>query len=173
MSNEFWNLLPVLMALAVVVIVIWLAIALRREKPEYDERQELLRGRAFRRAFLAVCALMMVHVFLVNVLDRPLMRDGVASVLALLLGCGWFSVDCVVHDAFFPLRQRPGVYLFFNGVIVLTNGIGGVKQLAEGQCVEDGLLTMSITQLVMAAVFLAILMALVWRLWLRREGVDE
>ena len=53
MSNEFWNLLPVLMALAVVVIVIWLAIALRREKPEYDERQELLRGRAFRRAFLA------------------------------------------------------------------------------------------------------------------------
>ncbi len=169
---ESW-IIPVVICVALVVIIGLLFRKTKRGNGEFDERQELLRAGAHKHAFYTILILAALHGFLVSVLERPIMEDGVSSMLLIFVGIGVFAVDCVMHDAFFRVRQRPGLYLLICAACVLSNITGAIGYLRSGSMIRDGLLTMSCLPLVVGVVFLAVFLAIVWKACIKKEAEEE
>jgi len=167
-----WNLLPGLVA---VILVAAIGLAFRKAKrgnEEFDERQALLRGICFRRAFFTVVLLSALYALIVS-LGGPVAKDGVACVLIALVGVGVFAVSCIHADAFFTAKQQPKLYLLISGLCVLSGATGGLSNLREGACLEDGLLTFACLPLVTGALFLWVFLAVLWRVYIRKEAEEE
>ena len=151
---------------AVLVILILIPLILyRRDQSlkgnrDFDERQELLRGRAYQHAFLTVGGYTALYTMLVLFSGRQFMEDGVSTMVACFLGLAVFAVECIWRDAFFTADNRPRAYIILIAVNVLLQTAGGVEKLREGLVVQNGLLTMECLQLVCALTFLAVLAAL-------------
>ena len=168
--NELW---PILLAFAVVVIVCLLSRKTRQAAGEYDERQALLRAGAHKHAFYTILILAALHGFLVSVLERPIMEDGVSSMLLIFVGIGVFAMDCILHDAFFRVRQRPGLYLLICAACVLSNLTGAIGSLRSGSLLRNGLLTMQCLPLVVAALFLVVFLTIICKVYLKEEADEE
>ncbi|MBQ5568411.1 MAG: hypothetical protein IIT41_04120 [Oscillospiraceae bacterium] len=84
-------------------IIIGLAIYLitRKTTEDYDERQLVIRGKAYKVGFLSTLGAGAVYGFISTVLKRPLAEDGIAVFFILLFGVGVFVVYCIMNDAFF------------------------------------------------------------------------
>ena len=169
---ESW-IFPVVICAALVVIIGLLFRKAKRGNGEFDERQELLRAGAHKHAFFTILILAALHSFFVSVLDRPIMEDGVSSMLLIFVGIGVFAVDCVIRGAFFAVNQKPGSYLLIAGLCVVADGIGSIPNLVSGACVRDGMLTMQCLPLVIGAVFLAVFLTIVWKYYIRKEAEEE
>ena len=152
--NELW---PILLAAAVVVIVCLLSRKTRQAAGEYDERQALLRAGAHKHAFYTILILAALHGFLVSVLERPIMEDGVSSMLLI----------------FFRVRQRPGLYLLICAACVLSNLTGAIGSLRSGSLLRNGLLTMQCLPLVVAALFLVVFLTIICKVYLKKEADEE
>ncbi len=126
---------------------------------EFDERQNILRGNAFRRAFFTVLAAAALYTSAVIFLGRPLMEDGVSTMVIACIGTCVFGVDCIVHDAFFTVKEKPWPYMMVSGGVALTNGLNGIDMLREGKLVRNGLVTLQILTLMLAAMFLVLFLA--------------
>ena len=169
---ESW-IIPVVICVALVVIIGLLFRKAKRGNGEFDERQALLRAASYKHAFFTVMILSALYAFIVSVTDISFMADGVAAVIIVLIGIGVFAVSCVLRGAFFTVNQRPGSYLLLAGLCVVADGIGGIMNLVNGECVKDGLLTMSCLPLVVGVVFLAVFLAIVWKAYLKKEADEE
>ena len=158
---------------AAIAIVAALIIRAKYPKGEYDERQELLRGRAYRHAFLTVLILAAIHAMFVSLTERPIMEDGVSAMLLVLVGVAVFAIDCILHDAFFTVKTQPVPYLCLCALCVLANAVGGITNLLEGECFRDGLLTTSCFSLAVGVVFLAVFVTIILKVYVLREAEDE
>ena len=176
MSKDFvMTVIPVFVAILFVALI---GLLMRKSKRgslkggEFDERQELLRGKIYRRAFLVTLLLLALYGCVVALYGRPVMEDGVAGLMIGLLGIGFFAVTCVLRGAFFGVRQKPGMYLLISALCVFSSGVGGIGNILGGECVRDGLLTMACLPVVVAAVFLAVLLTIVYQVYLRKEDEE-
>ena len=146
-------------AIVVALLAVLAAVLMRwklRSVKKYDERQELLRGRAYRAGFTAMLLTGVGYLLLTVFLDRPLMEDAVCAMFLMFVGLTVFAVRCVWTDAFFTAsRQRP-MYLALLAVVVVLNGISAIRSLREGGLVANGVLTSGALSWMIAACFLVI-----------------
>lgn len=154
-----------ILGLAVSLLVIGgLNAYLRRrgQEKEFDERQMLIRGRAFQYGFFAMLLFNTVYTLLV--LDRPLMVDGLSGLLSMFFGLMVFAVACIRRDAMFAVGKKPRTYVLIWVVTVLAQIPVSAKNLAEGRVMENGLLTFHALPLASAACFMVILAATLLKL---------
>ena len=162
-----------------VVLILIPLILYRREQSlkgtsDFDERQELLRGKAFRHAFLTVVGYSAAYIFMLILFEnKQFMEDGVSTMIACFLGITVFSVECIWRDAFFTAGNRPRGYIILIAFVALLQGVVGLDKLREGQMVRNGLLTMDSIQLVCAITFLVELIALVAKWFASRREARE
>ena len=154
--NKYWfaGLFVGLLLTAIAVMA-----AKKKTIKEFDERQNILRGNAFRRAFFTVLAAAAVYTSAVLFLGRPLMEDGVSTMVIVCIGTCVFGVDCIIHDAFFTVKEKPWPYMMVSGGVALLNGLNGIDMLREGKLVRNGLVTIQILTLLLAAMFLVLFLA--------------
>ena len=147
-----------------VALGIWAVIAAfnkKRGKPgEFDERQELIRGKAYQHAFFAVMCFSALYGLAVVVLERPLMADGVAPLLAVFVGVLFFAVESIVRDAFFTAKNRPKSYIILYIAAIFSQIVNAVGNIRDGGLVQDGVLTMKVLPIMCAAVFAVVLAAI-------------
>ena len=159
-----------------VVLIVVIGIFFRKSKRgsgTYDERQEMLRAASYKHAFFTVVILSALYAFFVSITETPFMADGVACAVFAIIGIGVFAVSCVLRGAFFTVKQRPVSYLLIAGLCVVADGIGGIMNLVNGECMKNGLLTMSCLPLVVGAVFLAVFVAIVYMVFIKKEAEEE
>ena len=81
-------------AVALGIFAVIAAINRKRGKPgEFDERQELIRGKAYQHAFFAVMIFSALYGLAVVTVERPLMADGVSALIAMFVGIAVFAVE--------------------------------------------------------------------------------
>ena len=164
--------------IAVLVFLILIPVILYRRDQrlkgncDFDERQELLRGKAYQHAFLTVGGYTALYSMLVLFSERQFMEDGVSTLIAFFLGITVFAVECIWRDAFFTARNRPVAYVILIALNVVLQGVSGVEKLQKGLVVRNGLLTMDCVQLLCGVTFLVILLALGAK-WLAVRGEER
>ena len=107
----------------------------------FDERQELARGRAFKRAFFTLIIALVAYGFSDTFLGRwcdALMGVLLCVCAAMLV----FAVTCIQHDAYLSLKETPRkVMTLFALLTVINLSIGGMNLLTQGGMIENGVLT--------------------------------
>lgn len=122
----------------------------------FDERQDGVRGMAYKYAFFTL----MIAAWIYGITDLILGRwcDVLVGIsLCVGVSIAVFAVICIVKDAYLGLKERPrAVMTLFTLVTVFNLGVGGAY-LASGQLVEDGVLTFRAVNPILGAVTLVIL----------------
>ncbi len=160
MSMEMivWPVLGLLLA-----VLIALILRKKSADPEYDERQQLLRGKAYQHAFIVSMFYGVLYGVLTVSTGLHFMEDGAAVFIGAFLGLMVFAVECVWKDAFFTVRRTPRTYILLYAVITLSQIIGTVSEIRAGTLIENGLLTGRCLYPAMALTFLAILVTILIR----------
>ena len=151
-------------AVAVLLIVILLAMTQKGEglKQDYDERQEVLRGKGARYAFYT----MMIQNFVLFTLEAAEMyylpmSIGYALFLSTLIGIVVYAVYCIWNEAYFALNQNANTLT----VVFLAMGIGnlwmGIDAFAEGVAIQNEQLTLRSMNLFCGIMILIICGALI------------
>lgn len=149
-------------AVALGIWAIIAAVGRKRGKPgEFDERQQLIRGKAYQHAFIAVMLFSALYGLAVMMVEHPLMVDGLSALVAMFVGVVVFAVESIARDAFFTAKNRPKSYIILYAAVIFSQIVNAVGNIREGGLVQDGVLTMKVLPLVCAAVFAIVLAAII------------
>lgn len=151
----------ILIALLIVTI---LSVAKRRKtgKPDdYDERQQLIRGKAYQHAFILTLCVAALYGALVAITERAYMADGVAALLVTFIGVGAFAAESILRDAFYTAKNRPKTYILLYAACILSQIFGAFDHISAHDLVQDGVLTMNVMPLACVVLFSVILVCLI------------
>ena len=168
---------PALIVFFLILIVILLVSLIGRKRRamerDYDEREQLVRGRAYARAFAAFLLFEGGHILALLFYGRPLMADGVSSLLGFFLSIAVFAVYCIRHDAFKEMRtdQKFRSYSILLVIVVAINAWSGIMAAIDGNLLHDGVLQTPVASFACAACFLSVLLAM--RMQRRRNDREE
>ena len=142
---------------------------------DFDERQKLLRGKAFQASFFAMLIFSFLYWVLVTlVLRRPLMEDGLSALICALVGVGVFGIDCIIRDAFFTVQNKPKNYIILFTATTISQIPAAINNLRDGTVIQNGVLTFLAVPIVCGVLFLSILTAIICKvLAMRKEDAEE
>lgn len=161
--NEY--ALGVMFGILIAVLVVTIISYIKRRKygrpEEFDERQQLIRGKAYQHAFVVTLCASALYGALVAITERPYMADGVAALLVTFIGVGTFGAESILRDAFYTARNRPKTYILLYIACILSQIAGAIGHIRNNDLVQNGVLTMNVLPLVCIVLFSVILICLV------------
>ena len=136
----------------------------------FDERQERARGVAFQYGFFTLLACGLALGFLDILHHWCDLMAGAA--LSACIGVTVFAVTAIWKDAYLGLYERPVKIMALFGILCVFNLGLGLRGVAAGNIVENGILTFRVTNLMVGGMMLAVMAAYGIRCLLRRETED-
>lgn len=169
------------MAVGIIFVVIGLTIIKRRNGGkgafcDFDERQELVRGRAFKYGFFTLLLYFIIAVSLGKIGVRQTYFDSATIIfMGICLGIMVFTSYAIWHDAYFSMQDKPRgwiilfVAMFFLNMVV---GLGGLHETDTSS--SHGLLgEHSLNFCVGAMCAILVIVTAVRQIMNRRQGEDE
>ena len=146
------------------------AVRKRKEKgDEYDERQRLVRGDAYRRALYAVLFFLFVD-SLISVRRPWAETPSVRLWMAVYVSVFVFSMEAIRHDAFLKLGTNPKKELAITLAAAALTVPLSVYYLNRGSVIRNGMLTKDGSFCIITLFYLVTVAAMVDRLLrVRRE----
>ncbi len=130
-------------------------------KQNYDERQELNRGRGAKYGLYTMFFLDMVLFLMETAGIRLPMSAGLALVISTLIGGSVFAVYCVWKEAYYALNQKANAFTGILFVIGIINLVIGIKAFVDGVAIQDNQLTLRSMNLFCAVTIIVICGALI------------
>lgn len=150
------------LVIGLLVVAICLAVTKKGDetKNQFDERQEMVRGRGFKYGFFTLMISNAV-LLLLNVLEVSLFSNmEVAMTASIIVGVAVFASYCIWNDGYFALNENRKSMLIIFGLIGVLNLVIGIGNLITGVIIENGALTFRSTNLFCALLFLVIFVVL-------------
>lgn len=139
-------------------------------KAEFDERQQLARGKAYKAGFYTLLVGLLA-VYLIPIFTEWQPKDTALLPFAVIcVGVTVFACVAVANDAYLGIRQNPRAMLLVIGIVVVGNLTAGFSVM-ESVGFADGLAVENSMNFIIAAMGLIILAALAIRL--RMAARDE
>ncbi len=118
----------------------------------YDERQELVQGRAFRGGFwtMMFSAILLIWLNLFGVI--PFVGMEVALLTVGMVSATVYAVYCVWNDAYFALNEGGNHTAMVSVIFLLgiSNLIMGLNAILDGEMLVDGMLTFLVAHFLVA-----------------------
>lgn len=144
-SRDVQGIVCVLFVLIGVILFVILLAAAQKDnsmKQNYDERQELLRGRGAKYGLYTMFFLNMI-LFLVEMVGVSLpMSAGLALLISIWAGGGVFAVYCIWNEAYFALNQKANVFIGFFSIVAAMNMIIGLQAFFDGTAIQKNQFTL-------------------------------
>ena len=153
--------------LAVGLLVVAICVAASKNgdevKNQFDERQELIRGRGFKYGFFTMM-IANATLLCLKILEIPLFSNmEVAMTASIVIGVGVFASYCIWNDGYFALNENRKRLLIMFGVIGMMNLIIGIGNAVGGVVMENGALTFRSTNIFCAILFIVIFIVLLFK----------
>ena len=117
-----------LLFLVVLALIGALLFVFRKNRGGYDERQELMRGKAASCAMYTFAGAYVVFILARAICGEKLSPYGTfAFTVSLFLAISVYAVYCIFKDSYFTDRQRPASYLLLSAGIVLSQSANCAK----------------------------------------------
>ena len=146
----------VMIAVVLVVLILALTKNGRSAKCQFDERQELVRGRGAKYAFytLLICNAV---VGALEIAEFPRFADtDVLMIINCLMGICVYVVYCIWYDGYFALNENRKRLMIAFAVIGISNFLLSAVGFASGGMVQDGRLTFRSLNLFCGILFIVI-----------------
>ena len=144
-------------------------------KPEYDERQKLVNGKAYEYGFYTMLALCVTYIFawFTGVADEFL-SPGVAVALITLIVAAVVGIYNVVNDGYIAVNAYEGRVIAALSGILAVNILATIGGIRTGRLIEDGKLGLSSVNAFCGLLMLALIVAIVIKKACnKREDDDE
>ena len=129
-------------------------------KGEYDERQQLLRGSAYKACAFSYMLEMAILLFLEGMqVDLPLTRGALYAIF-FLLPIGIFAVMCIRKDAYIGIRSNLKQFITIGGIIVIVEIFVTIRYCVAGEMIVNGKLTANCLAPGLAILFFVVLATL-------------
>ena len=160
---------------AFIAVQVFKVIMFKKDKEYsgYDERQELIRGRAFRYGFLTLAALLAAAVLWEECVGALPIEFSLLMMACLMVGCLVVILYDIWQDAYWGIRQTSGS----NAAIVLMVAVMVMQYLGfrghanAGDVIVDGVLTWDGgIYLLIFAFFALIIVNLLLKAWVDKRG---
>lgn len=127
-------------------------------KCEYDERQELVRGRGYKYGFITLAVYYALDYMVLNIFEREWAQQHVDILIGILLGIGVYAIYCIMNEAFLSLRENQKRYIITLVFVMICNAAGAAVPLISGESlIEDGRITSNCINLFCALLLTIIL----------------
>ena len=157
-------------AMAVAGLVVGKLAGKKLGKAEFDERQQLARGKAYKAGFYTLLVGLLA-VYLIPIFTEWQPKDTALLPFAVIcIGVTVFACVAVANDAYLGIRQNPRTMLLVMGVVVVCNLLAGFSVMRSADF-PNGITVQNSMNLIIAAMGLIILTALMVRL--RMAARDE
>jgi hypothetical protein len=151
-------------ATGIILVAIATAVFVKKFKihSEFDERQRLLRYRAYQVAFWVLVAYTCINSFLSSGVGIAWADDFTGTFTGVCIAITVFVVICIRNDAYFAVNQKPRFYFILFCVLVAVNLALGLFNMfdRDTEFITDGLLNFHAMSFVVVVMFIAILTAL-------------
>ena len=178
MKNSAW-IIGFIFGMILAIIVYCIIGKRRRESGhtsnpcEYDERQNIVRGQAFKLAYLTAIGLAIAIGLLDMIFDLRQLGLFTFAIIILWVSICVFTAHAVLHDAYFTLRKRrrPMTSIFLTlGIVNVALAIDGI---VDNGWIIDGALSMHCTNLITGASLLCLGCVMLFKTYLDRKAADE
>ena len=137
--NTAWAIGFIVGILIVAVICTVAAMVARKKglgKGNFDERQQVIRGRAFTWAYATLLVYLAVWMVL-RTMELPFFMQSLSVLLGVLLSVAVFVGYCIFRDAYFKASESPRVWIGVISAVGLLNlGIGLIRLFREATLEE-------------------------------------
>lgn len=152
----------VLIVSAIVVVII--LIATKEDgsiKCKYDERQELIRGRAYKISFYIMLICNFIYVMLDEVYDKLPIETSLYMALVVILCVGTHAWYCIYNGAYIALNENTNRIIVALSLVGLFNIVLGITSLVKGEWVEDGMLTFNCSNMACGCMLLITVLVII------------
>ncbi len=164
------------MLFAMIFAVIVTAVHKKRnkQKPYYDERQQIARGKAYEIGFFTLMFYFIVYGF-VDTLGVVWCENFVGIFIGILIAIAVFVVTAIRKDAYIRINENIKSFLILGAVIVVIEAVCTVMNFIDGTFLENGKLSTSSIAMFVGILWLVILIALLVhnRKLKKEEAVEE
>lgn len=150
----------VVIGLVIAAILLRLVKKNKKEKFTYDERQKAIRGEGYKYAFFTLVIYNVAYGILDMAIVKPWAENMTGMMIGVCLAVLVHVVYSIWHGSYFSMNEEPKKVLILFGVISIINVIIAVGQGLNGKLIQDGMLTNSCANLVVAIMFGFIMIAL-------------
>lgn len=148
----------VLVGIAIVLLITFILRKARgasiRGAEEYDERQLIIRGKGYKYGFATFMIYGIIYFLYSTVGGKPIMLDGVATFLGVMLGVFVLACYNILNDAQFGYKDSGKRALLVYGIVAAICLTVSIINLVEVGLVQNGLIDRAIVTLVMGIGFL-------------------
>lgn len=138
--------------------------------PQFDERQRMVSGRAYRFALFTLVIYQVIYAIVEMQMGELPMEKPLGQLFGLFLTAGVFTVYRVRYDAFFTRRQHPWIWVWTSGAIVMIATAVSVYVCHAFGFVREGKVTLVSLIPIMGAFYLTQWVAIVFKLLRERRG---
>jgi putative transcriptional regulator len=170
-SPEYvWGFITGLAIVVAAAVLVFYAMKKRNCETRYDERQQVIRSRAYRAAFWTLAAYLALSGLFSTATGLEWADAMTGSFIGICIAVTVFVVISISGDAYFGIHEKPGFYLPLFAILIVVNAGMGIINLLDGEAfVTDGRLNFHCTSFIIVAVFLAIFIALAVKAISRRR----
>lgn len=138
-GNGMGFIAGLMIGLVLVVIFFKFANMDKRVKSEYDERQQRIRGKAYKYSFYTM---ILYHVFMIglSIMDISIpVQPFITEFFGIFLGCTVLGGYCVWNDVYWGLNNDKKRYFIVFGVCLLLNLIPVIMLAISGEFEKNGI----------------------------------
>ena len=170
----------VAVGLALVAVLVWITrklggkVDLECKEGAFDERQLLARGEAYKYAFFTLMIGMVIISLLGEVAGIKLFMSMAGVWLMVCISLAVFATICIMKDAYMSLYENvKGVVIMFSTIAILNIAIG-ISNLIDGMPIlENGVISVRYTNLIVGILFAYILPVFIGRVIYNNKQLEE
>lgn len=148
-------------------------IDLRCKADSYDERQQLARGTAYKRAFFVLLFYIAV-VSALSEMDISIFMSFGGMWLGVCISVLVFVITCIVHDAYMSLYENAkGIIMMMSSIGVLNILVAFSYLTGEKPFLENGVIATNCVNLMVGVMFVIITVVFVGRLNYNKKQLEE
>ncbi len=183
-AMNIYYLLGVICGVAVGLAFVALLVYLTRKmggkidfeckKGAYDERQLLARGVAYKYAFFTLMIGMVIIALMEEIAGIRLFMSMTGVWIMVCISLAVFATICIMKDAYMSLYENvKGVVIMFSAVGILNIAIG-IGNIVDGtSLIENGVLSVRCTNLIVGLLFIYILPVFIGRVIYNNKQLEE
>ncbi len=148
-------------------------IDLECKQGAYDERQLLARGVAYKYAFYTLM-IGVVSISLLDTMGIKMFMSLAGIMLVIFVSLAVFATICILKDAYMSLYENvKGVVIMFSAIAILNLAIA-IGNLMDGMSfIENGVLSVRCTNLIVGLLFIYILPVFIGRVIYNNKQLEE
>lgn len=163
----------IIVGIILVVILLKITKTNGKIKCEFDERQEMIRGRGFKYGFYTLLIYDAVYGVVDLTVEKPYADNLLMLVIGIAISVVVYAGYAIWHESYFALNESPRKFLIaFAAVAVINLAIAGINA-KRGILIQEGQLTWYGTNLVAGIMFLVIMLVLGVKLLVVKKEADS